>query len=135
MFKITGYLCLVVKIWDGFTSECAYRKWKWSYHSTRKWLLDFVHWTESVHITLKNSKVWYPILTLQPLNVLNANWTSYSYLYCCTVHLIDSLIITQPTNALIVCNLFLNHFFKTLSLLLHVSIAYRLSSSGSTYSS
>jgi len=25
----------------------------------------------------------------------------------------------------------LNHFFKTLSLLLHVSIAYRLSSSGS----
>ena len=47
----------------------------------------------------------------------------------------NSLIITQPTNALIVCNLFLNHFFKTLSLLLHVSIAYRLSSSGSTYSS
>ena len=29
----------------------------------------------------------------------------------------------------------LNHFFKTLSLLLHVSLAYRLSSSGSTYSS
>ena len=29
----------------------------------------------------------------------------------------------------------LNHFFKTLSLLLHVSIAYRLSSSRSTYSS
>ena len=57
------------------------------------------------------------------------------YLYCCTVHLVDSLIITQPTNALIVCHLFLNHFFKTLSLLLHVSIAYRLSSSGSTYSS
>jgi len=28
------------------------------------------------------------------------------------------LIITQPTNALIVCHLFLNHFFKTLSLLL-----------------
>jgi len=27
-------------------------------------------------------------------------------LYCCTVHLVDSLIITQPTNALIVCNLF-----------------------------
>ena len=57
------------------------------------------------------------------------------YLYCCTVHLVDSLIITQPTNARIVCHLFLNHFFKTLSLLLHVSIAYRLSSSGSTYSS
>ena len=48
---------------------------------------------------------------------------------------IISLIITQPTNALIVCHLFLNHFFKTLSLLLHVSIAYHLSSSGSTYSS
>ena len=46
-----------------------------------------------------------------------------------------SIIITQPTNALIVCHLFLNHFFKTLSLLLHVSIAYRLSSSGRTYSS
>ena len=29
----------------------------------------------------------------------------------------------------------LNYFFKTLSLLLHVSIAYRLSSSGSTYNS
>jgi len=29
----------------------------------------------------------------------------------------------------------LNHYFKTLSLLLHVSMAYRLSSSGSTYSS
>ena len=27
-----------------------------------------------------------------------------------------SIIITKPTNALIVCNLFLNHFFKTLSL-------------------
>ena len=26
-----------------------------------------------------------------------------------------SLIITQPTNALIVCHLFLNHFFKTLA--------------------
>ena len=34
------------------------------------------------------------------------------YLYCCTVHLVDSLIITQPTNALIVCHLFLNHFFR-----------------------
>jgi len=32
-----------------------------------------------------------------------------------------SLIITQPTNALIVCHLFLNHFFKTLSLLLHAT--------------
>ena len=61
--------------------------------------------------------------------------THFNYLYCCTVHLVDSLIITQPTNALIVCHLFLNNFFKTLSLLLHVSIAYRLSSSGSTYSS
>jgi len=32
-------------------------------------------------------------------------------------HIAVSLIITQPTNALIVCHLFLNHFFKTLSLL------------------
>jgi len=31
-------------------------------------------------------------------------------------------IITQPTNALIVCHLFLNHFFKTLSLLLLASL-------------
>ena len=37
-----------------------------------------------------------------------------SYLYCCTVHPVDSLNITPPTNALIVCHLFLNHFFKTL---------------------
>ena len=39
---------------------------------------------------------------------------NFIYLYCCTVHLVDSLIITQPTNALIVCHLFLNHLFKTL---------------------
>jgi len=30
----------------------------------------------------------------------------FDYLYCCTVHLVDSLNITQPTNALIVCHLF-----------------------------
>ena len=30
------------------------------------------------------------------------------------LHNEDSIIITKPTNALIVCNLFLNHFFKTL---------------------
>ena len=30
----------------------------------------------------------------------------FHYLYFCTVHLVDSLIITQPTNALIVCHLF-----------------------------
>jgi len=29
-----------------------------------------------------------------------------NYLYCCTVHLVDSLNITLPTNALIVCHLF-----------------------------
>jgi len=28
------------------------------------------------------------------------------YLYCCTVHLVDSLNIILPTNALIVCHLF-----------------------------
>jgi len=30
---------------------------------------------------------------------------SIRYLYCCTVHLVDSLNITLPTNALIVCHL------------------------------
>ena len=30
----------------------------------------------------------------------------FHYLYCCTVHLVDSLNITLPTNALIVCHLF-----------------------------
>jgi hypothetical protein len=29
-----------------------------------------------------------------------------TYLYCCTVHLVDSLNITLPTNALIICHLF-----------------------------
>ena len=38
-------------------------------------------------------------------------------------------IISKCTNCM---SFILNHFFKTLSLLLHVSIAYRLSSSGST---
>jgi len=33
-------------------------------------------------------------------------------LYCGAVHLVDSIIITQATNALIVCHLFLNHFLK-----------------------
>jgi len=32
--------------------------------------------------------------------------TQQDYLYCCTVHLVDSLNITLPTNALIVCHLF-----------------------------
>ena len=54
---------------------------------------------------------------------LSSNYRDYNT----TANIVHSLIITQPTNALIVCNLFLNHFFKTLSLLLHVSIAYRLS--------
>ena len=55
--------------------------------------------------------------------------------YCqfCVQLTLSLLIITQPTNALIVCHLFLNHFFKKISLLLHVLTAYRLSSSGSTY--
>ena len=83
---------------------------------------------------------FYILLTVHHAMILG-KWPTWStnsflcYLYCCTVHLVDSIIITKPTNALIVCNLFLNHFFKTLSLLLHVSIAYCLSSSGSTYSS
>ena len=37
----------------------------------------------------------------------------YSDLYYrIKTYLKDSLIITQPTNALIVCHLFLNHFLK-----------------------
>ena len=36
---------------------------------------------------------------------------NFAYLYCCTVHLVDSLIITQPTNALIM-SFILNHFLK-----------------------
>ena len=32
--------------------------------------------------------------------------THIKYLYCCTVHFVDSLNITQPTNALIVYHLF-----------------------------
>jgi len=31
---------------------------------------------------------------------------AFFYLYGCTVHLVDSLNITLPTNALIVCHLF-----------------------------
>jgi len=33
-------------------------------------------------------------------------WTQTNCLYCCTVHFVDSLNITQPTNALIVYHLF-----------------------------
>ena len=70
----------------------------------------------------------YRVLLLVFLGIL------HHYLYCCTVHLVDSLNITanKCTNCM---SFILNHFFKTLSLLLHVSIAYRLSSSRSTYSS
>ena len=51
---------------------------------------------------------WTPVGDLEELTVVN-------YLYCCTVHLVDSLIITLPTNALIVCHLLiLNHLFKTI---------------------
>ena len=42
--------------------------------------------------------------------------TRTCYLYCCTVHLVDSLNITLPTNALIVRHLFENRFFKSLFL-------------------
>ena len=64
--------------------------------------------------------VYESIYALFQKHSASAHTANYSmcYLYCCTVHLVDSIIITKPTNALIVCNLFLNHFFKTLSLLL-----------------
>ena len=112
---------------------------------------SFSHTCNSGHINYRLQFIYYNItyniwtstyynITNNTQNLKN-NWKCYLSLqigicvYCCTVHFVDSIIITQPTNALIVCNLFLNHFFKTLSLLLHVSIAYCLSSSGSTYSS
>ena len=42
----------------------------------------------------------------KPANLLKTFFKLVNaYLYCCTVHLVDSLIITQPTNALIVCHL------------------------------
>ena len=44
-----------------------------------------------------------------------------NYLYCCTVHLVDSLIITQPTNVLIVCHLFQITFLKHI----HCSYMFR----------
>jgi len=52
------------------------------------------------------------LLAQNTLN-LGPNKTDRIYLFCCTVHLVDSLNITLPTNALIVCHLFLNNFFKT----------------------
>ena len=94
--------------------------------------------TQIMHFSLCcfSSLLSLPLLQVQlQFSLFHSRTLSACYLYCCTVLLVDSLIITQPTNALIICHLFLNHFFKTLSLLLHVSIAYRLSSSGSTYSS
>ena len=38
--------------------------------------------------------------------VSKAAQTTIAFLYCCTVHLVDSLNITLPTNALIICHLF-----------------------------
>ena len=79
------------------------------------------------------------------------NWTtlksiksSYFFSYCYYTTLLSLLLhrascrftnhhtTNKCTNYM---SFILNHFLKTLSLLLHVSIAYRLSSSGSTYSS
>ena len=60
----------------------------------------------------------------------------YSGNFCQNVVTSSSCSKYHTTNKCTDCMSFiLNHFFKTLSLLLHVSIAYRLSSSGSTYSS
>ena len=81
-------------------------------------------------------------------NVGNANWKGQPTATACTrvniKHCLSLLLhhascrFTKyhTTNKCTNCISFiLNHFFRTLSLLLHVSIAYRLSSSGSTYSS
>jgi len=38
--------------------------------------------------------------------VVSIRLNDFKYLYCCTVHFVDSLNITLPTNALIVCHLF-----------------------------
>ena len=113
-------------------------KLKWSYISTHlsiRWFAE--HFLKDkasgkVILHLSGHRAYYSSPSLLQTAVENSVTI---YLYCCTMHLVDSIIITKPTNALFVCNLFLNHFFKTLSLLLHVSIAYCLSSSGSTYSS
>ena len=50
-------------------------------------------------------KHWYPSDITQDM-VITRKTPQYNYLYCCTVHLVDSLNITLPTNALIVCHLF-----------------------------
>ena len=125
-----------------FRFRISYRRNMWQHWSIPYNLLD---WLQLIlNFCLDQNQRWRDgafVMALTSLRMQRKSWkdfhkmTSRNYLYCCTVHLVDSLIITQPTNALIVCHLFLNHFFKTLSLLLHVSIAYRLSSSGSTYSS
>ena len=44
-------------------------------------------------------------MQLGSMFISNCNITLH-YLYCCTVHLVDSLIITLTKNALIVCHLF-----------------------------
>ena len=47
------------------------------------------------------------MLFLEVFNTtLSLNKHINRHLYCCTVHLVDSLIITQPTNALIFYHLF-----------------------------
>ena len=63
----------------------------------------------------KSGVIWIGVLVLLRVLVWSEAMKSdrywcehpfFNYLYCCTVHLVDSLIITQPTNALIICHLF-----------------------------
>ena len=85
-------------------TRCTYRKDKWEKPAKpfQKWWRSsfFFFWTGHPAV-LEN---WNTIINLFYSN------TTICCPYCCTVHLVDSLIITQPTNALIVCHLFLNHF-------------------------
>ena len=79
-------------------------------------------------------------LTVSVMNSSKRNVLTIMYRYysiSLLLHLASCRFTKYPTtNKSTNCMSFiLNHFFKTLFLLLHVSIAYRLSSSGSTYSS
>jgi len=99
------------------------RNWTWKkfqiIHSEKQTLKSKQIPTESaVSLGLKGFLVSYTLLTVHHVMTLGKwpTWLTNSFLclYSCTVHYVHSLITTQPTNALIVCHLFLNNFFKTL---------------------
>ena len=55
---------------------------------------------------LEKSVFGYPLTQLRIPKARKRPNSRCAYLYFCTVHLVDSLNITLPTNALIVCHLF-----------------------------